>query len=247
MPHLARALVLLGAAVAGACISTTAYDPMVAGPAPVQRIKTIAVTSTALPKGVSSDAAIQQQFDRALVDALQSAGYRVIQPADVDPVWHSLSDTAQLYDGKTGTLNTDQESAILRAMSREVKTRFNADAWLFADFTKRNAHYSSGWCEWDGTKQRVQTTGSVLKNAFLGVTSSSGTMPALSVRVVITDTAGRAIYRNYGGIAALVKVAAGGTQDLVTADAFTDDERNAKAVQLALKPLVDSGRQDRQR
>lgn len=233
------AVAVLGALLLGGCASAPVHNPFIGGPAAVSAMRTIALASTDLPKDVSDRSSLQQRFDSAFVTELKAAGFVVIPPAQVEPIWRSLADSAKVYDSNTGKLDPDKQAALMGAMSREMKTRFGADAWVLPDFTVRSARYGGGWCSWDGTKQYVQTKGELLKNAFFGI-SKSGVVPALSVRVVISDSTGRELYRGYGGVAALVKMTAGGSEDVAREKAFADATRNMGAVRLALEPLVKS-------
>jgi hypothetical protein len=237
MKTLRLTLGLLAASSLGACATNRLYDPFFGQPGAMASVRTIAVSSAELPKDLPNRATVQQQLDSAVSAQLQSFGYRVISPAQVEPVWRSLADTAKIFDPVTGELDSARAIVIERAMAREVAARFGADAWLVPGYRLRQASYRSGWCAWDGTKQYVQTKGELLKLAVLGMTKS-GTVPALSLRVAVSDSSGRTVFLNHGGLQALVRVTAGGTEHLKPSQVFDDRERNVKAVELALEPLV---------
>ena len=228
---------LLAASSLCACATNRLYDPFFGQPSAMSGVRTIAVSSVELPKDLPNRATVQQQLDSAVSAQLQSFGYKLISPAQVEPIWRSLADTAKIFDPVTGELDSARAVVIERAMSRELAARFGADAWLVSGYRLRQASYRSGWCAWDGTKQHVQTKGELLKLAVLGMTKS-GTVPALSLRVAISDSSGRTVFLNHGGLHALVKVTAGGTEHLKPSQVFDNPERNVKAVELALEPLV---------
>ena len=222
---------------AGCATATQSYNPFVGGPGGIAPVRTVALLSADLPTKLLDRETIAQQFDSALTAGLRSAGYTVIPRAQVDPLWHSLADTAKLFDARTGQSDSVTSLALRRAMAREVKQRFGADAWLLPGFYVRTARYESGWCHWDGAKQYVQSKGELLKMALLSRTKS-GKVPALSARVAIIDSTGRSVYVNYGGVSALVRVTTKGIEDIGSEQAFADAERNVNAVRLALEPLV---------
>jgi hypothetical protein len=68
--------------------------------------------------------------------------------------------------------------------------------------------------------------------------SHSGTIPALSLHVTLSDTDDRDLYKNAGGIQVLAKAGVDGLQDVPRHQLFADEERNIKAVHLALDPLL---------
>jgi hypothetical protein len=220
-----------------ACATSRLYDPFLGQRDAMTSVRTIAVSSAELPKDLPGRAAIQQQLDSAVAARLQALGYKVISPAQVEPVWRSLADTTKMFDPVTGELDSIKAVVIERAMARELASRFGADAWLAPGYRLRQATYHSGWCAWDGTKQYVQTKGELLKLAVFGMTKS-GTVPALSLRIAISDSSGRVVFVNHGGLQALVKITAGGTEHLKPNQVFDDRDRNVKAVELALEPLV---------
>lgn len=237
-------LVLVGAAAlsVGACTPPNArYNPFIVGPEAVTSVRTIAVLGPQLPDNLPDRARLAAQFDSTLTTQLTAAGYVVIPSGRTDSIWHAFADTAKLYNQQTGEFDDAKASMLLRAISKEVRARFAADALLVSDLRLREAAYNRGWCSWDGSKEYVQTKGELLMNALMG-TWKTGSLPALSFRATLVDSAGRDIYRNYGGIAALKRMTAKGPADVDQAEALGDAERNRNAVRLALQPLAKTDR-----
>ena len=88
---------------------------------------------------------------------------------------------------------------------------------------------------WDGASETAATK--KFWKAVLGI-SHSGTFPALSLHVMLSDTDDRDLYQNAGGIQVLAKAGVAGLQNVPREQLFTDEERNLKAVHLALDPLL---------
>ena len=225
-----------------ACTSTQArYNPFIVGPDAVAGVRTIALLSPELPANLADRARIAAQIDSAASAQLTAAGYVVIPSVRADSVWHAFTDTAKLYNQQTGEYDDAKASVLLHAIAKEVHARFAADALLVSDLRMREASYNRGWCSWDGSKEYIQTKGELFKNALLG-TYKTGSIPAISLRTALVDSAGREIYRNYGGIAALKRITANGPADVDRAAALGDVERNTNAVRLALQPLAKTER-----
>jgi hypothetical protein len=145
------------------------------------------------------------------------------------------------YDPVTGVRDEEKVKVVRMQMYRELKAKFNIDAMLFSDIAVVPAKLDSDRARWDGASETAATK--KFWKAVLGI-SHSGTVPALSLRVMLSDTDDRDLSENAGGIQVLAKAGVGGLQNVPRAQLFADEERNLKAVHLALDPLLGRTKSD---
>jgi hypothetical protein len=145
------------------------------------------------------------------------------------------------YDPVTGVRDEEKVKVVRMQMYRELKAKFNIDAMLFSDIAVVPAKLDSDRARWDGASETAATK--KFWKAVLGI-SHSGTVPALSLRVMLSDTDDRDLYENAGGIQVLAKAGVGGLQNVPRAQLFADEERNLRAVHLALDPLLGRTKSD---
>jgi hypothetical protein len=121
-------------------------------------------------------------------------------------------------------------------MHRQLRAKFNVNAILSPEIQVVAASFGGDRAKWDGTSEGVGKK--KFWKALLG-TTHSGRVPALSFVVFLKDSDYTSLYVNAGGIQALDKVGpAGGFVPVPQEELFAKEERNVKAVRLALDPLL---------
>ena len=231
-------LVTLGAAlVLGGCAAKVPYNPFKVDRAEFYpRLMVVALAPMGAPRDFEDPTSATDRFMRLMEVQLRDAGLTLI-PADTSrALWDSLTaEVGGYFDPATGEVDEPKLRMLRGRLYRALRARHDVDAMLFSSLVVVGAELKSDRASWDGTSQGAGK-GKFWK-ALLGV-SHSGTIPALSLRVVLSDTADTDLYVNAGGIELLAKVSTSGFVDVPRHELFLNDERNVKAVTLALGPLL---------
>jgi len=238
---LGRALVL--ALVLGGCAAKTPYNPFkVPREQFHDHLKVVALGPMGMPRDLANPDPVRNKFLHLIETQLSGAGYTVVGSAEARVIWDSMvTGISGFYDPVPGVRDEEKVKLVRMQMYRELKAKFNIDAMLFSHIAVVPAKLDNDRARWDGTSEGAATK--KFWKAVLGI-SHSGTVPALSLHVILADTGDRDLYENAGGIQVLAKASVGGLQNVPREQLFADEERNLKAVHLALDPLLGRTRSD---
>ena len=191
----------------------------VRGPSP---LKTIALSPVRTPDGLDDPEPARALFDSLLAAELGRAGLTVIPPSETGAIWKRLVDSVQgFYSALTGELVQAKYAAVMTGTLRDLRERFHVDAWLRPSIQVIPVDFEGGKARWDGASEGVGS-------------GTSGTVPALSLVVTVSDTAGTEIYAGRGGIQVLRK----GSKVVPRDKLFKDTKRNLQALHLAIDSLI---------
>ncbi len=225
------------ALVLGACAGKAHYNPFQVPPEQLRAsVKVVALGPTQVPRDLSEPELVRARFDHLLENQLRAGGYTVVSYGESQVLWDSLALASKgLYDPVTGQPDESKIAGFRSAVFHELRARYGVDALLLPAILVVPAKLDGDVARWDGTSQ-----GAARKKfwkALLGV-SHSGTIPAMSLNVRLSDGDDRALYENRGGIQVLAKAGVQRLEDVPRSELFVDEERNLKAVHLALDPLL---------
>lgn len=204
------------------------------------QVHTIALSPVGVPGDLERPQPVQATFDSLIASQLRAAGYTIVPATTVAEIIRRASaDAGGLYDPLTGALDSAKAAGIGKAVRDELRGRHGADAVLGAHLVIVSAEFSSGSASWDGASQSVTSFGGMMLQALVGI-SKHGTVPAYSLSMQIENVAGEQLYYNRGGI----EVAGRWTsrdklQSIPRDQLFDEPERNAHAVQIALRPILE--------
>jgi len=200
-------------------VASLAVPPALAqGPA-------IALSPVATPYGLSDPAPVRAIFDSLITVALGKAGYRVVPASEAGALWRRLVDSVQgFYDPITGEIVEAKYRAVHDGVLRQLVARFGVQLWLRPSIEILHVDFEGGKVVWDETSERVGGSG--------------GSLPAFSLVVAVEDSAGVETASGRGGIQLAAKEPG---KPVAREKLFRDDDRNRKAVERALAPLL-SGR-----
>lgn len=238
MPHRSMGILVLGLAlVLGGCAAKTPYNPFkIPREQFHDQLKVVALSPIGMPRELTNLDPAKRKFLTLIETQLRGAGYTVVGAAVAGIIWDSMAtEISGFYDPVTGVRDEEKVKAVRMQMYQKLKAKFNIDAMLFSHIVVVPAKLDNDRAKWDGTSE-----GAARKKfwkAVLGM-SHSGTIPALSLHVTLSDTDDRDLYKNAGGIQVLAKAGVDGLQDVPRDQLFADEERNIKAVHLALDPLL---------
>lgn len=224
-------LVLVG------CAAKASYNPFkVPREQFPTQLKVVALSPMGMPRDFTNPDPVRHKFLHLMEAQLRTAGYTVVGSAEARVIWDSMATGSNgFYDPVTGVRDEEKVKLVRMQLYRELKAKFNIDAMLFSHIAVVPAKLDNDRARWDGTSETAARK--KFWKAVLGI-SHSGTIPALSLHVTLSDTDDRDLYQNAGGIQVLAKAGVDGLQDVPREQLFVDEERNLKAVHLALDPLL---------
>jgi hypothetical protein len=200
------------------------------------RLKTVALSPLTMPTEIQNPDPARDKFLRLIDAQLREAGFTVVGSERAKVIWDSMATQMNgFYDPVTGQRDEGKIKALRIHLYNELKAQYNIDAMLFSWIAVVPAKLESDQARWDGASQGAGRH--KFWKAVAGV-SHSGTVPALSLYVVLADTEDTGLYQNVGGIQVLAKADVGGLTDVPRSELFVDEARNLKAVHLALDPLL---------
>jgi hypothetical protein len=203
----------------------------------VRRVHTVAIASLGLPKSLAGHSDTRATFESLIETALRSGGFQVVASDSFAAAHHKMADSVGgLFNPTTGK----RDSTKIRAMGAGIRSRLRAtsgaDGILYPEIVETVARFLAGAAaKWDGTSERTGPGESFL-HMITG--SSTGTLPALSLRVKLEDIEGNALYANVGGIQLLMQIKDHQFIDVPDSLLLRNSKSNEKAVHLALDQLV---------
>lgn len=186
----------------------------------------VALRPLELPLEPGEAAAPRALLEREITARLVAAGYGVVAPSDAGETWERhLRAAGGFYDPLTGDTLQATYLAVRDGALRELRGRFGATAWLHARVEVVLVAWRGGKAQWDGVSEGVAPVG-------------EGRVQALTLAVSVEDSSGALRASGRGGLQVLARVK-GGRYERVPADRLlVDAKRVAKAVDLALAPLL---------
>lgn len=239
MTHRLALLAAILALGASACASQKAakYNPF-----KVQRdqfygsLTTVAVAPMRAPTDLENADAVKAKFEAAVLAKLHAAGLKVIPPADVGPILDAAA-AAQggVFDPATGEFVEAKANAATQAALGQLKDQYGAGALLRVNLLVVYAELSNDVAFWDGVTENAG--GGFWKALLVG--SHSGRIPALSIVAFLRAADGTELYAMAGGLRILERLSSRGKVERTPhAELFTDEQRNAQALSIALDPLL---------
>jgi hypothetical protein len=215
------------------------------------QVKTIAVMPLVASRNVPNQAQVQQRIEQALAVRLEDAGIAVIPST----VMRELQDKVRgalggYYDPRTGNIDEKRAEAFESHTRSEFRRLHPADAWLYPVIETRRAFANGGFVSWDGVQESSVGADSATAGA-LKAPQVTGSLPALSLHVLLVTPDGNALYSQYGALQLLeyfdeanFAKAMFGTQERlefvpVDRDSMVaDPAREQRAIAIALDPLL---------
>jgi hypothetical protein len=184
---------------------------------------------------ISTDyAAAMNAFDRKIADRLRAAGYEVIDPDAYRAAFaRKTLELGGYFDPATGSIDREKYDRIETAAQNDIVTSHGADAFFRSRVTLESARWDNFGARWCNVAQKVQPDLNSFMDMAAGV-AERGDVPATCLRVRLDDKRGATLYGGEGGIELLATSGDGEGLEPIGA-IFQDEERNAVAVELALR------------
>ena len=192
------------------------------------QIKTIALAPVGVPPDLGHPEPVMAKFESLLEAKLREGGFSIVPSREFVEIWKRMAEQVGGYfDPVTGKREEAKFRAVQEHALRELSATFKADALVQARIQPVTVPFRATEATWHGTSQLVE-----------GGWQRFGTIGALSLVITIVDSHGVVMYTNAGGIQLLAEFKGNQLVLVPRHELFTDEERNAAAVNIALGPLV---------
>jgi hypothetical protein len=203
----------------------------------IAKVKTIGMMPVQIVIDVEAPEAKKKEFENEIIRRLEAKDYKVIPPDEYKAIYEPLKESmGAMYDPHTGKLLEEKKKALQEHARREYLSRYDVDAILRSGVIVVKASWHGNHASWDGTKEA--STGK--KGIWADLTASGwkGTIPALSVAVVLQNRNRENYFVNYGGIQLYRLFRGGDFIDVPKHQLLADSSKNINAVAIALNPLL---------
>jgi hypothetical protein len=217
--------------------ATTPYDPFVKSRSDIlDTLSVVSIVPIELEEFDRMDE-VAARYEYLITKRLEAAGITVIPCAEYASIWDPMVEQmGGMYDAVTGELDKGKLESIRLHTSNELVGQFNIDALVRPAIVVTKADWYGNKATWDGVKD--ETTGKKGFWASLAASDYSGSIPALSLILPITGTDGEIYYVGRGGIQLFARFSLGRFEDVPESMWFAEPERDEKAVNVALRPLL---------
>jgi hypothetical protein len=186
-------------------------------------------------RGSNKVHALEQQ----LMDKLTKLDKAVVHPDRLlDALMAELQQAPDLYNPRNGTFVKAAFEATRARAFESIARDAPFDAVLYPSIVAQPAVFESGEAHWVGTQQVVTGDATSLQAKLNKAGRQIGTVTALVLQLRLTDRSGKLLYVGSGGIELTAFLRDGGFVPRSDWDLLSDKERNAAAINFALKRLL---------
>lgn len=241
---LAIGLLCIGMAV-GPAAAARKEDPFAVPRAQiVATVKTIGVMPLAIADVVPNASAVAARYESEVVRRLTIGGFLVVPPGAMREIRDRYQQSSGgLYNPMDGKPIAEKIAQYEQGTGKAYDDAHPVDAFLSISIDVRGAETSNNVAVWDGIRQLI--TGKSFMASLLTGGEVKGTMPALSLVVVLRDHSGHVLYKKAGGLQLLHYVYAGyfrtTQRDVDPKYILSDPVRDERAIEIALGPLAGGG------
>jgi hypothetical protein len=217
--------------------SADEYDPYKIPKKQFSReVRVVALQPAQVPLVLKDPDDVRRRFEKLVRFALESKGYKIVDPVLVEQQWVAMSQkVGGVYDPVTGKADEAKAKAVREFTGRELARAHAIDAFLVVRIT------------YDSIDPWTGQTGFLWSSAGEPLTWKGERLADMPQRVVgaflsiiIFDLAGDMLYSIRAPIQWTVVFAARSYDERPRQELFAD-ERNRRAVELTLEPLVRVG------
>lgn len=239
-------VVLIIILLCAGCATTPKYTPFKVSKGEIYtKTKTIALMPLIVPAGMTDPDPVKVTFESLIEARLREAGFLIVPSGEFAEIFKRMTEQVGGYfDPVTGKLDEVKYNTVQKHTYEELRTKWDADALFIPSIQIFKVNWRIGRSpfpskvSWHGTSESISSYAAVLLDSIIGI-RRSGTVPALSLTVCIQDLNGVDQYSHYGGIQLMAKLSGDKFSPVPREKLFTDEERNTKAVDIALGPLLE--------
>ena len=237
-----KLFLLLCCLLMAGCSSTLRYYPYSFNAEPARKVAKVVLAPMNLMSPVPNQIENRGAPVREAIAAyLADHGLRVEAGDAMQGVWEQEKQKAGgIYSPADGALDKAKFNAALRSAISKVCRIHAADAVVLPEVILRKATLEHSSFMWDGTWQPIERDGGYV-DPFLE--TFTGSINALSLRILIVDRDGRLILMNVAGMEPLYKVseAGRGAKWILRKNMLTDTAKIGHAVATSLHPFIAHG------
>lgn len=175
-------------------------------------------------------------FDSLVAQQVMGMGFEIVPTTEQERIWNRLRDSiGGYYDTFSGRVIPEKLRVVIVGTRRELAERSGATAMLQSSIISLSIPFGGGEVRWHGTSQKSGGRGGLA--GFL-IGRSEGQVTALSLFVLVQDTAGNKLYEGVGGIELLGSFQGFSVHRVPAESLFLDSARTRAAVSLALNSLA---------
>lgn len=203
-----------------------------------ERIQTLCLEPISNPFSLPEGDKRIEKLTGLLIGELEARGFSVVRSDRLAELRkRELESAGGIYDPHTGRIVPARYEAFMARYLESAGAKLGCDAILHASVAVVTASFYSNWAEWDGAREKIGSSG------------YSGTVPAISLWVEITDLEQQELYFRSGGIQILKKLDTGflkaELEPIPQEQILARKDRCLEAVRLALAmlgtPTLDAG------
>lgn len=189
--------------------------------------------------------AAQQEFERLATEWLAKANMTTVPSSAYAEIEARLvKEEGGWFDPMNGAVIAGKRQSIKSKARAEFLATHQLNGLLELRIDVISARMFEQKARWHGVTEiaRVPSNRGKLMQAFLDSSATvSGTLPALSVAAILYDAEGKKLYGRYGGLQLMSLYQDDPVTEFFDVEPdflFSDPVRNARAMRLALRPLV---------
>jgi hypothetical protein len=203
--------------------------------AAVQSLRSVCIEDLEIPEALPEAAAREKAFVELLRAEFARANVALVAEDRTKEVYgRACRNAGGAFDAETGTAEPAQYAKARGAGLAALRRDLQCDALMTAALVVVSSVWETGVARWDGVRQALPGANG----------QGSGTVPAVTLWIYLTDTKDREIYFGAGGVQVLMGLKKRGpyaASEGVVVDAKTvlaSEELNRKSVEVALAPFL---------
>lgn len=210
-----------------------------------EQVKRVGLLGVAFEEQWPRNSSAAMEFERLAVEWLTKAKMTTVPSSAYAEIEARLvKEAGGWFDPLNGRVVVEKRNAIKSKARAEFVATHQLDGLLELRVDVITARMFQQDARWHGVTEgaRVPNTRGKLMRAFLDYSATvSGTLPALSVAAILSDSTDKKLYGRYGGLQLLALYQDDPVTEFFDVDPdflFSDAVRNSRAMSLALRPLV---------
>jgi hypothetical protein len=212
-------------------------------------VKRVGMLPAFLPPGFGQRDDVKAVLELKASEALSRAGFEVVGSEDYKAALQRFShQLGGLYDPMTGAMRPEQAKAADQNARREFIDKNHLDGYVLLSVRSAKADFRFGSAYWDGAQEHSE--GPATSASFLSRLNHpdnfTGTLPAYSLMLQISNAADQIVFGRFGGIQltsyyeVIHDKGADSFLPVPPDSLFRDEKRLERAVHIAAVPLLHS-------
>jgi hypothetical protein len=221
------------------CTPTATYNPFKITKEEFRsKVKTVGLIPVYIQVPVGDPNKAKAEFEAGITEKLKACGLAVIPSSEYQNIYNQFKDAlGPMFDPCTGRVIEEKRKTLKDHSMREYLTKHNVDALVYPGIVVVKAEWNYNLAKWDGAEE--PSTGKEGFWANMAAPQAYGTVPALSLRILISNTNDDSYYLNYGGIQLCSWVGTGHNfVEVPESELLAKQEKNNKSIDIAFGPLL---------